>query len=98
MPVNFNDLHGIIAGDELTVRFKPEATPDLMYVFAMHDSMVLNLSPTLLRRLRNFHTSGDWGSDENRTQILTVGLDWSREFFEGRMRRAIDFLEVRRKT
>ncbi len=97
--VDFSTLGSVKEGDELVVRFKRTAREDLIYVEAMERSGVIIAKTEDLMRIDGIRVVDeyDWPTDDDRTFTFTVGPDWSQSFFEGRMRRAIESLEVRRK-
>lgn len=94
--VDFSTLRGVRAGDELVVRFKPESIDDLIYVMAMARAGVLSLSSGDAAFFEAVRASDSWDGDHNRTQTLVVGSGWSQTFFEGRMRRCLESLEVKK--
>lgn len=98
LAVDFNRLEGVQMGDELIVRFKPEATADCVYILAMNAAGVLKLNTGDLMFYEAVRETGDWDGDHNRTQTLVLGPRWNYEFFVGRMRRALESLEVRKQN
>ena len=95
--IDFDQLDNVQAGDELIVRFTPHAYDDFIYIKAMNSAGVLDLSSGDLAFYEAVAMTSDWGGDDNRTQTLKVGSSWNRSFFEGRMRRVLESLEVKTK-
>lgn len=93
--INFDVLKDVTTGDKLVVRFKPEGSEDLIYVAAMVRAGVLTVSVPDQLFLEGVSMSNDWEDDNNRTQTLAVGPRWNRSFFEGRMGRALESLQVK---
>ncbi len=93
--VDFTQLDNVQPGDKVTIRFKPEATDDVVYVLAMRRASVLELKPGDVMLLEAVRMTDDWDHDSNRTMTLTAGPRWNSDFFVGRMRRAIESLEVK---
>lgn len=93
-PIDFSVLDSVKPGDRITVRFTENASEDLIYVVAMKNAGVLTIGNNDLLFLDAVRATNDWEGDNNRTQTFTVGPRWSKDFFEGRMRRAIESLEV----
>jgi hypothetical protein len=93
--VDFSVLDDVKPGDTLIVRFKKNATDDLIYIQAMRGAKVIDLDPGELMVNEAIRLTGDWDHDSNRTQELTVGSYWDRVFFEGRMRRALESIKVK---
>src|SRR5690348_5913745 len=93
--IDFSQLESVEPGDKLVVVFQARATDDLVYVSAMCSAGVLELPPGDRALVDAIRMTADWEHDENRNMTFTAGPNWSREFFEGRMRRALESLEVR---
>lgn len=94
--INFDVLEGVAEGDKLVVCFKPQAGSDLTHVIAMTYTGVLTVSMGDLMFLDAVRRTNDWEGDDNRTQTLVVGPRWNRPFFEGRMGRVPESLQVER--
>jgi hypothetical protein len=93
--LNFDLLEGVQPGDEIDVQFTPHAYEDFIYLRAMDRSGVLNLGPGPLSLMEVIKDESDWRND--RSMTLTVGPNWHRQTFEGRMRRCLETLDVRKK-
>ena len=92
--VDFTTLDDARPGDQILVRFRKEALPDLGYLETMARDGYIEMKPSVHALQRAVRSSGSWGRDENRDFTVTVTEKFSREFFEERMRRAIESLEL----
>ena len=95
MAIDFEQLDSVQEGDELIVRFTLHAYDDFIYIKAMNNAGVLDLSSGDLAFYEAVAMTSDWDGDSNRTQTLKVGSSWNRSFFEGRMRRVLESLKVK---
>ena len=92
--VDFDQLTTVNPGDNLVLRFNERAAGDLIYVQAFDRAGVIKVDPKDALIVAAIADSGSFGPDENRNLTVTVGEAWDYNFFAGRMRRALESLEV----
>lgn len=93
--INWDQLDEVQPGAELILEFKPEATEDLIYVHMLHSAGVIILEPGQQMLLEAVRLSGEWEHDYNRFTTVVVGPRWNRDYFQGRMSRALKSLNIK---
>jgi hypothetical protein len=79
---------------KVRVTFKPDATSDLNYLLGMDRSGIITLKGGDRLTMMAVMQSGRWEHDENRTLEVAFTDDFDADWFIGRMRRALDQIEV----
>jgi hypothetical protein len=92
--LSFSSLNGVKTGDILKLRFHERAADDLIYAQAMDRAGVIKIDDKDMTLVMAIAATGDFDGDKNRNLTVTVGERWSYDFFVGRMRRALESIEV----
>lgn len=92
--VDFDRLITVNPGDTLVLRFSEGAADDFIYVQALERAGVIKIDPKDAMIVAAIADSGSFEHEQNRNLTVTVGDAWDRNFFEGRMRRALESLET----
>ena len=74
--------------------FKQDAYSDISYLLGMDRSGIIALKTGDRMVMMAVMGSGNWEHDENRTLEVTLTDDFDSDWFVGRMRRALEQIEV----
>jgi len=79
---------------KVNITFKQDAQSDINYLLGMDRSKIITMKAGDRLTLMAVTQSGSWERDENRTLEVTFTEEFDSDWFIGRMRRALEKIEV----
>lgn len=92
--INASVLRNVRPGNQLKVRFRPDAIADTIFMADMHFRRELCLNNQALQFLEALNATRDWLGDANRTLVFTVGPEWDALEFMGQLGHTLEALEI----
>ena len=93
--VDFDLLGDIEADDVLQLHFLPDSIGDVAYLLSMINAGIITVPRPDMNNLEMIQMLGEWGDGRSRYVTFSPTKTFDRNWFEGRMDRRIDKLEVK---